>query len=266
MIFCLSLCYNYFSDEISIIKWSTPMINAVVSGLYSEDIIPFVKNCGIRIVDSKTPDVVITYGGDGTLLAAEREFPGIPKFPIRDTRTAHLCCIHSVEDLIKSYVGNKLEKSEMIKISAKYRGKELIALNDIFVHNCQRVTAIRYSISIDDEVYIKEAASDSFGIATPHGSTAYFKSITGTVFRVGIGLAFSNSREHEDHVVIPETSTINVKILRGPAMMVADNSPEIVDLDTGDFMSISKSENTTMAYGLKEFMCLDCRKLRHKRV
>lgn len=242
------------------------MINAVVSGLYSEDIIPMVEKYGIKIVESKTPDIVITYGGDGTLLAAEREFPGISKFPIRDTRTASLCSNHSVENLIKSYVLNRLEKSEMIKISAKYRGKELIALNDIFVHNCQRVTAIRYSIAIDDEVYIREAASDSFGIATPHGSTAYFKSITSTVFRVGIGLAFSNSREHEDHIVIPETSTINVEILRGPAMMVADNSPEVVSLDTGDLISISRSENTTKAYGLKAFMCLDCRKLRHKRV
>lgn len=259
--FVLRLYY----DRIEHIIMEYFMINAVVLGLYSEDILPFLENCGIRIVDSKTPDVVITYGGDGTLLAAEREFPGIPKFPIRDTRAANLCSIHSIEGLIKAYVQNKLERSEMIKISARYGEKELIALNDIFVHNCQRVTAIRYSISIDGDVYIKEAASDSFGIATPHGSTAYFKSITGTVFRVGIGLAFSNSREHEDHVIIPETSTINVKILRGPAMMVADNSPEVVGLNTGDTLSISKSENTTMAYGLKEFMCLDCRKLRHKR-
>ncbi len=241
------------------------MINAVVRGLYSEDIIPLIKNYDIKVVEGKKPDVVITYGGDGTLLTAEREFPEIPKFPIRDIRTANLCRNHNIEDLIKMFAADKLEKSEMIKISATYDNKKLIALNDIFVHNCQRVTAIRYSIAIDDEVYIREAASDSFGIATPHGSTAYFKSITGTVFRVGIGLAFSNSREHEEHIIIPESSTIDVKILRGPAMMVADNSPEIVSLDTGDQISISKAKTTTIAYGLKEFMCLDCRKLRHKR-
>lgn len=242
------------------------MINALVLGLYSEDIIPLVKNYGIRIVESKTPDLVITYGGDGTLLSAERDFPGIPKLPIRDTRTASLCKSHNIEDLIKAYITNNLKKTEMIKISARYRGEELIALNDIFVHNCQRVTAIRYSIAIDDEVYIKEAASDSFGIATPHGSTAYFKSITGTVFRVGVGLAFSNSREREDHVIVSETSTIDITILRGPAMMVADNSPEVVSLETGDHISVSKSKDTAVVYGLKEFMCLDCRKLRHKRI
>lgn len=242
------------------------MINVVVSGLYAEDIFPVLEKYKINVIKTGKPDIVITYGGDGTLLAAEREFPKIPKFPIRDTRTANLCNKHSIDDLIRRYAEGKLGRTEMIKISARCGKKEFVALNDIFVHNCQRVTAIRYSISIDNELYIKEAASDSFGIATPHGSTAYFKSITGTVFRTGIGLAFSNSREHEAHVIIPDTSTINLKIIRGPAIMVADNSPQVINLNDGDDIVISKHNSLTIAYGLKEFMCMDCRKLRHKRI
>jgi len=242
------------------------MINTKLLGLYSEDILPLLAKYGMNVIKSGWADVVITYGGDGTLLVAEREFPEIPKFPIRDTRTAPLCSFHSVEGLIKSFVEGKLEQSPMIKISAKCQNKELVAINDIFVHNCQRVMAIRYSVIIDNELYIREAASDSFGVATPHGSTAYFKSITGTTFKVGIGMAFSNSREREDHIIISDSSTIQVKILRGPAIMVADNCNDIVSLNEGDDITISKYPKTTVAYGLKEFMCLDCRKLRHKKV
>ncbi|HBM17171.1 MAG TPA: hypothetical protein DD381_12635 [Lentisphaeria bacterium] len=241
------------------------MIKAILLGIYSEDILPLLHKYDIDVIrDNRCPDVVITYGGDGTLLAAEREFPGIPKLPIRDIRTAPLCPRHFVEEIIRRYLEGILEMSSMIKISAKCNDKEFIALNDIFIHNCQRVTAIRYSVIIDDELYIREAASDSFGVATPHGSTAYFRSITGTAFRSGLGMAFSNSREREAHLIIPDSSSIKVKILRGPAIMVADNCKDIITLDEGDDITISKYSKSAVAYGLKEFMCHDCRNLRHK--
>lgn len=37
---------------------------------------------GMRVV-GKGADVIVTLGGDGTLLLAERAFPGIPKVPAR---------------------------------------------------------------------------------------------------------------------------------------------------------------------------------------
>ena len=34
------------------------------------------------------PDIIISNGGDGSLLGAERDFPGIPKLGLRDSRTS----------------------------------------------------------------------------------------------------------------------------------------------------------------------------------
>ncbi len=241
-------------------------MKAVVVSNYPEDIVPLLEQYGVEVIQNGAPDIVISYGGDGSLLVAERTFKGIPKFPIRDTQTSPLCKKHSHENLIKYFVSGRLQKSNMMKLSASFHGREILALNDIFIHNYNRVSAIRYKITIDGDVYSKEAASDSFGIATPHGSTAYFRSITGTIFRVGIGMAFSNSREREDHIIIPEDSIICIKILRGPAMMVADNSSDAISVDSEDEIIVCKSSKDAIVYGLKEFMCTDCRNLRHKRI
>ena len=42
-----------------------------------------IRKSGIVYTDTK-PDIVISLGGDGTILLAERWFPGVPKLPIRD--------------------------------------------------------------------------------------------------------------------------------------------------------------------------------------
>jgi NAD kinase len=89
-------------------------------------------------------------------------------------------------------------------------------------------------VCIDDELYLKEDANDGIGVATPHGSTAYFRSITNCIFRSGIGLAFSNSRDHSSHIVVSEYSVIGIKVTRGPVVVVNDNSNEIDRLETGE--------------------------------
>ena len=237
---------------------------AVVSQ-YGEDIVPVLEQCGIEISD-KSPDAVIAYGGDGTFLLSEREFPGLPKFPLRDSRTAPLCTAHNLRNLVECFVSGKLEKSKLIKINGFFRNKKITALNDIFIHNYNRNTAIRCSVWIDDELYLKEDANDGIGIATPHGSTAYFRSITNCIFRSGIGLAFSNSRDHSSHIVVPEYSVIRIKVIRGPVVVVNDNSSEIGCLKEGEEISVRKSEEHLDVYGLKDFMCRSCRALRHMKI
>ena len=92
---------------------------------------------------------------------------------------------------------------------------------------------------------------------------SYYRSITHSIFRTGIGLAFSNSTELVNHLVLPENSRIHITILRGPSEMVADNSLETVQLDEGDEVTIQMSGECTPVLGLDIFMCPVCRKMRH---
>jgi len=69
-------------------------------GKNSEKIKSLVEKFGFEIV-TQNPDIIISFGGDGTLLSAEREYPGIKKLPIRDSQFCHKCHHQSVVDHLK---------------------------------------------------------------------------------------------------------------------------------------------------------------------
>ena len=236
-----------------------------LQGRYIEDILPYFESKDFKITN-RNPDLIIVHGGDGALLGAERDFPGIPKFPVRDIRTAPLCPEHSSYGKIFALLAkNKLAKSEIMKISASSGSFRVKAINDIFIHNLNPVSAIRYKVFIDGKAYGEEIVGDGVGVSTVHGSTAYYRSITHSIFRVGIGLAFSNSTELTNHLVLPEDTVIRITLTRGPAILVADNSSDTLDMKAGDSVTISKIQEKAVTYGLDIFMCHKCRKLRHPR-
>jgi NAD+ kinase len=236
-----------------------------LQGRYIEDILPYFESKHFKIT-ANNPELIVVHGGDGALLGAERDFPGIPKFPVRDIRTAPLCPEHSSYEKIFGLLRkNKLNKSEIMKISASCGAFRVKAINDIFIHNLNPVSAIRYKVFINDKPYGEEIVGDGAGVSTVHGSTAYYRSITHSIFRVGIGLAFSNSTELINHLVLPEDTSIKITLTRGPAVLVADNSPNTIELSTGNSVSIRKIQEKAVTYGLDIFMCHKCRKLRHPR-
>lgn len=227
-----------------------------------EDILPKLRERGLIPVEEDF-ELVVAHGGDGTLLRAEREYPGVPKLPLRDARTAPLCRDHGHDRQLDDFLAGRLRIKRLPKLEGLASGGRRIALNDIFVHNRDRSSALRYQVRIDGELYAHEIVGDSVGVATVHGSTAYYRSITHSIFRVGIGLAFSNSTEEVNHLVLPDTAEIAVKIVRGPALLAADNDPALIEIPEGGEAVIRKNPGEALIYGLDNFMCAKCRMLRH---
>ncbi len=227
-----------------------------------DDVRPKLLARGFELVESDF-ELVVAHGGDGTLLWAERDYPGIPKLPLRDARTAPLCKLHQYDAVLDDFAADRLPLSALPKLEGKYGTRKLIALNDIFVHNRDRMSALRYQVRIDGELYATEIVGDSVGVSTVHGSTAYYRSITHSIFRVGIGLAFSNSTEEVNHLVLNENACVSVKIIRGPAQLVGDNSPQLIEVPENGEVLIRKSSGHALIYGLAGFMCPKCRMLRH---
>ena len=212
----------------------------LIYGKNKDDINGIVKDSGLEIV-SKNPDVVASYGGDGTFMKCERDYPGIPKFILKKSRTSKkgydIPCI----DLLKKVFGGEYRIEEEIKIEATAKGKKIIGLNEIIVHNGDPRQAIRYLIFVNGIQIGNEIIGDGVVISTPFGSTGYYKSITDGFFEVGIGVAFNNSTEQSIHMVLKEDSEIMVRILRGPAMVYADNDSEEIKLIPKDEIIIKKS-------------------------
>ena len=128
-----------------------------------------------------------------------------------------------------------------MKLSASASGEELIGLNDIIVHNKDPRHGIRYRLSVDGKDIGHEVIGDGIVVATPFGSTAYFRSITDSFFDVGIGIAFNNSTEQFDHMIISENGLIEMTITRGPAAVYADNHEKSIRLEEGNTVVIKKS-------------------------
>ena len=243
-------------------------MNIILAGKNLDDIRPLLQAHNFREISPGSsdtpPELVITHGGDGALLGAERDFPGIPKLPLRDARTAPLCPRHRAELQLEAFLRGETPLTELPLVFARSGTYEVYALNDVFLHNQDRGSALRYRVRIDGELYAGEVVGDGVGIAGVHGSTAYYRSITHSLFRVGIGLAFSNSTEEVNHLVLSESSLVEIEIVRGPGILIADNSPDQRVIAEGERVIFGQSpERRAQIYGLANFMCPQCRVLRH---
>ena len=239
------------------------MMNIRLGGKNLDDIRPLLEEYGFRCQEGQSPDLIIAHGGDGTLLQAEREYPGIPKFPIRDERTAPRCPEHTTRAQLEAFRRGAAPLSLLPKIAGRHAAHTILGINDVFIHNRDRVNALRYRVRIDGELYANEIVGDGVGLASVHGSTAYYRSITHSIFRVGIGLAFSNSTEEVSHLVLDPRSTVEIEVVRGPGILIADNSPDRITVPEHGVVRFFQSEERASIYGLSDFMCPACRLLRH---
>lgn len=207
-------------------------------GKYAEEIEDQIKDADLEIVD-KNPDIVITHGGDGTILGAERDYPGIPKLPLRNSAICHLCSPLPNEKVLELLSKNLLKTKELIKLEASVNGRILVALNDVVIAHKFPNLALRFKIDS------KEMIGDGVVIATPFGSTGYFYSITHRAITKGIGLAFNNIHNQEVKPrVLEEDTEIKVTITRGPGVLAADNDPRLIDLKEGEEITVKKSPHS----------------------
>ncbi len=217
-------------------------MNLLIYGPNSEEINKLANKAGLKVVE-RDPDIIASYGGDGTFVKAENEFPGIPKFALKNSKICKLCQDIPTEETFRKVLAGEYVVRGETKIEANFENKKIIGLNEIIVHNIDPRRAIRYQIFINGKKAGNEIIGDGLVISTPHGATGYYRSITHSFFEVGLGIAFNNSIEQSDHMVIKEDSEIVIKITRGKAVVYADNSDDEIILDDDHEIVVRKCIN-----------------------
>lgn len=144
-----------------------------------------IKNNLIHILDNNNPDIVIAVGGDGTLLKAFHSYPNAIIFGVH-TGSLGFYANYGVEDvdLLIEAINNHAYSIECMDLlnckMLDYNGNifENNALNEITIVNPTKTLIL--DVYIDNQ-YFEKFRGTGMCISTPSGSTAYNKSLHGSV-------------------------------------------------------------------------------------
>lgn len=213
---------------------------AIVSP-FSKVIRPYVISHKLPIkVTSTNPDAVVAFGGDGTFLEAEERYPDTPKILIKYHKGEKVER-RKINRAVHWLFGKKSKIVEETKVEAHVKGKgKVVGLNDINLHY-KPPQAIRLVVEIDGKkVSSGELIGDGLVVATPYGSSAYFKSITGKTFASGLGVAFNNMTKRVAPKRLSDKNKVKVKVTRGKGVITADCGKRVISISAGDEIIIKK--------------------------
>ncbi len=218
---------------------------AIVSRFDTADIKEILKKNGFEVVE-KNPDFVISYGGDGTILYSERLFPSVPKLAIKTTEICRKCDYteKGLELVLKKIKNKNYNIKDYIKIEAFRKSDKLVALNEIQIRTKFPTRAMRFSLSFDGK-NLGDIVADGVIVATPFGSSAYYKAAGGKSFDNGIGICINNPHtDIKKNFIISEDKEIKIKIDRDTAYLAEDNNEDkLIELEKSDEITIKKSNS-----------------------
>ena len=200
---------------------------------------------------AKNADVIITVGGDGTIIHAAKHAIkyDVPILGVNLGRVGYLAGIEPYElnGLTKLLNGSCTEELRML-LSVEINGHEYFALNEGVISG-ELSKILDYEISVNEtKGYLYRA--DGLIVATPTGSTAYSLSAGGPVVDPDMKcITFTPICPHSlfnRSVVCGGKSKVSVKILpsdSGKILLTLDGDTRI-DLKANDKLTFSVSEKS----------------------
>lgn len=129
--------------------------------------------------------LLITIGGDGTLLRAARIGidDDLPLLGINTGRLGFLTEFDEADSRLEQLpelLERGLHVEERLALCAEYAGKTYFALNDVVVRKGGVSRLVPFGLNLDDE-QAAHIPADGICVCTPTGSTAYFLSAGGSI-------------------------------------------------------------------------------------
>jgi NAD+ kinase len=182
-------------------------------------------------------DLIIVFGGDGTLLRAARNYleHNIPILGINMGTVGFLTDIkiEDFESVIKDVLAGICEIEERHLVCASFGNNNVYGLNEIVIHSGAYTQLMRYRLSVNEKI-VYEQRSDGLIIATPTGSTAYALSAGGPIIHPGLDvwtiLPMLPQSMSSRPFVISSNQIAKVNLLNGPlneAKICADGQDDI---------------------------------------
>jgi len=200
-----------------------------------------------------TVDLIIVFGGDGTLLNSAREYleHEIPILGVNMGNVGFLTDIkvNSFDTAVKDILEGKYKIEERNLVSAEFDGSQIYGLNEVVVHSGAYAQLMRYRLNVNNKV-VYEQRSDGLIIATPTGSTAYSLSAGGPIIHPSLDvwtiLPMLPQSLSSRPFIISSDEFVELELFEGPsknAKICVDGQDDI-DVPYGVKISISKMKKT----------------------
>jgi NAD+ kinase len=182
----------------------------------------------LPLTDESPLDVLLTFGGDGTLLRGARLLGGreVPIMGVNLGRVGFLTTAtpEHFEQALDDLLNHRYEVEDRgilettIGDGTSHRPGQL-ALNDVVVHKAGVARVILVRVSVDGE-HVGQYSADGIIIATPTGSTAYSLSASGPVVVPDVDALVITA-------ICPHTLAVRPIVVRGNAHITIDLVPPV---------------------------------------
>jgi NAD+ kinase len=171
-------------------------------------------------------DLLVTFGGDGTLLRAARSLEGrdVPILGVNFGRVGFLTAVgrNEVSEAIDGFAAGRhwVSRRSMVEGTVICGGEPwetVTALNDVVLHKGGVARVVRFNLFVDDDL-VGTVSGDGVVVASPTGSTAYSLSAGGPVIAPTIdALVITPICAHSlsvRPVVVPSSATVRIEPLQ----------------------------------------------------
>jgi NAD+ kinase len=209
-------------------------------------------------------DLLLVFGGDGTILGVAREIAGIST-PMLGVNIGGLGFLTGVPSdklaaaLQLVWRGDfKYESRALIEVSGRCHGRPIreTAFNDFVVGRGAVSRLIALDVSVDKEP-ITRYRCDGLIVSSPTGSTAYSLSSGGPIVlptaEVFCLTPISPHSLSTRSIILPLSSAIRIKATNPlPATLLSADGQPVAELDAGDEVTIRRSRRAVRLVQLAE--------------
>ena len=239
------------------------VLDSMVSSLANQEINLYIdelsnyQNQLVACKDHKSftdnVDLIIVFGGDGTLLNSARQYLEyeIPILGVNMGNVGFLTDIKTdnFEESLKEILKGNYKIEERNLVSAQYNDNHIYGLNEVVIHSGAYAQLMRYRLNVNNKV-VYEQRSDGLIIATPTGSTAYALSAGGPIIHPSLDvwtiLPMLPQSLSSRPFIISSNENVEIELFDGPsdnAKICVDGQDDI-DLPYGVKIIISKTHKT----------------------
>ncbi len=213
---------------------------------------------GAPSLGSQPPDVLVTVGGDGTLLraASVAAQAAVPLLGVNLGRLGFLTEVEAADalDAVPRYLDGSIGRVyERYMVQAETGGAPPVhALNDVVVSRASTGHLARIGVSVDG-AELTTYQADAVIVATATGSTAYALSAGGPILHPSsadmVLVPVAAHGDMDAPVVVPAQSAVELTVKTGhPAVMTVDG---FVDVQIGPEGSVRVSASPHVALFLR---------------